>query len=102
MLINNLGGVSALEMALLTKELAHSALKENIAYLIGPAPLVSALDMKGFSLTLLKLSDFFEKAIHAEVETLGWQKPVAFAPLRTVPIAPFMTAWNIPHRTIRR
>ncbi|HCT3225752.1 TPA: dihydroxyacetone kinase subunit DhaK [Enterobacter hormaechei] len=84
-LINNLGGVSALEMALLTKELAHSALKENIAYLIGPAPLVSALDMKGFSLTLLKLNDFFEKAIHAEVETLGWQKPVAFEPLRTVP-----------------
>ena len=71
-------------MALLTKELAHSALKENIAYLIGPAPLVSALDMKGFSLTLLKLTDFFEKAIHADVETLGWQKPVAFAPLRTV------------------
>ncbi|TDP19253.1 dihydroxyacetone kinase [Enterobacter sp. AG326] len=83
-LINNLGGVSALEMALLTKELAHSALKKEIAYLIGPAPLVSALDMKGFSLTLLKLNDFFEKAIHAEVETLGWQKPVAFAPLRTV------------------
>ena len=40
--------------------------------------------MKGFSLTLLKLNDFFEKAIHADVETLGWQKPVAFAPLRTV------------------
>lgn len=81
-LINNLGGVSALEMALLTKELAHSALKENIAYLIGPAPLVSALDMKGFSLMLLKLNDLFEKALHEEVETLGWQKPVAFAPLR--------------------
>lgn len=83
-LINNLGGVSALEMALLTKELAHSALKESIAYLIGPAPLVSALDMKGSSLTLLKLNDLFEKALHEEVETLGWQKPVAFAPLRTV------------------
>ncbi|KAA5944615.1 DAK2 domain-containing protein [Enterobacter cloacae] len=82
-LINNLGGVSALEMALLTKELAHSALKDNLVYLIGPAPLVSALDMKGFSLTLLKLNDLFEKALHEEVETLGWQKPVAFAPLRT-------------------
>lgn len=82
-LINNLGGVSALEMALLAKELAHSALKDNLAYLIGPAPLVSALDMKGFSLTLLKLNDLFEKALHEEVETLGWQKPVAFAPLRT-------------------
>ena len=83
-LINNLGGGSALEMALLTKELAHSALKESIAYLIGPAPLVSALDMKGFSLTLLRLNDLFEKALHEEVETLGWQKPLAFAPLRTV------------------
>ncbi|MBM3070164.1 dihydroxyacetone kinase subunit DhaK [Lelliottia sp. RWM.1] len=84
-LINNLGGVSALEMALLTKELAHSALKEDIAYLIGPAPLVSSLDMKGFSLSLLKLNATFEQAINESVETLGWQKPVAFAPLRTLP-----------------
>ena len=84
LLINNLGGVSALEMALLTKELAHSALKENIAYLIGPAPLVSSLDMKGFSLSLLKLNDAFEQAINEPVETIGWQKPVAFAPLRTL------------------
>ncbi|MGT8858097.1 glycerone kinase [Enterobacter sp. 186315] len=84
-LINNLGGVSALEMALLTKELAHSALKEQIAYLIGPAPLVSSLDMKGFSLSLLKLNDLFEKAINENVQTLGWQKPVRFAPLKTQP-----------------
>ncbi|MNB83036.1 Dihydroxyacetone kinase [compost metagenome] len=83
-LINNLGGVSALEMALLTKELAHSALQDQIAYLIGPAPLVSALDMKGFSLSLLKLNETFEQALNEPVETLGWQKPVAFAPLRTV------------------
>lgn len=84
-LINNLGGVSALEMALLTKELAHSALKEQIAYLIGPAPLVSSLDMKGFSLSLLKLNDTFEKALTESVETLGWQKPVAFSPVKTLP-----------------
>jgi dihydroxyacetone kinase len=83
-LINNLGGVSALEMALLTKELAHSALQDQIAYLIGPAPLVSALDMKGFSLSLLKLNETFEQALNEPVETLGWQKSVAFAPLRTV------------------
>ncbi|WP_391488333.1 dihydroxyacetone kinase subunit DhaK [Leclercia tamurae] len=83
-LINNLGGVSALEMALLTKELAHSALKDQIAYLIGPAPLVSSLDMKGFSLSLLKLNPDFEEALNAPVETLGWQKPVAFAPLRSL------------------
>ncbi|MEH5974335.1 dihydroxyacetone kinase subunit DhaK [Phytobacter diazotrophicus] len=82
-LINNLGGVSALEMALLTKELAHSALKDQIAYLIGPAPLVSSLDMKGFSLSLLRLNETFEKAINADVQTFGWQKPVPFAPMKT-------------------
>lgn len=84
-LINNLGGVSALEMALLTKELAHSALKDQLAYLIGPAPLVSSLDMKGFSLSLLRLTDEFERALCAEVQTVGWQKPVAFAPMKTQP-----------------
>ena len=84
-LINNLGGVSALEMALLTKELAHSALQDQIAYLIGPAPLVSSLDMKGFSLSLLRLNETFERAINEPVETIGWQKPVAFATLRTLP-----------------
>jgi dihydroxyacetone kinase len=83
-LINNLGGVSALEMALLTKELAHSALKDQIAYLIGPAPLVSSLDMKGFSLSLLTLNTGFEAALEEEVETVGWQKPVVFAPLKTL------------------
>ena len=84
-LINNLGGVSALEMALLTKELAHSALKDQLAYLIGPAPLVSSLDMKGFSLSLLRLTDEFEQALCAEVQTVGWQRPVAFAPMKTQP-----------------
>ncbi|MFU0443970.1 dihydroxyacetone kinase subunit DhaK [Pseudocitrobacter faecalis] len=83
-LINNLGGVSALEMALLTKELAHSALQEQIAWLIGPAPLVSSLDMKGFSLSVLKLNPDFERALQADVETVGWLKPVAFAPVKTV------------------
>ncbi|MZB29782.1 dihydroxyacetone kinase, partial [Salmonella enterica subsp. enterica serovar Kentucky] len=77
-LINNLGGTSALEMALLTRELSRSALKERIDWLIGPAPLVSALDMKGFSLSLLPLNDVFTEALNAPVETAGWLVPVAF------------------------
>lgn len=67
MLINNLGGVSALEMALLTKALVHSALGKQIDYLIGPAPLVSALDMKGFSLSVLHLNDTFVDALNSPV-----------------------------------
>lgn len=83
-LINNLGGVSELEMALLTKELAHSTLREQIAYLIGPATLVSSLDMKGFSLSLIVLNQVIEEALLADVETSGWVKAVAFAPLKTL------------------
>ncbi len=75
-LINNLGGVSSLEMALLTRELAHSDLKDQLDYLIGPAPLVSALDMKGFSLSAIALNDDFTRALQAEVETAGWQPMV--------------------------
>lgn len=83
-LINNLGGVSALEMALLTKELAHGALREQIAWIIGPASLVTSLDMKGFSLSLLLLDDMREQALLAAVETSGWVRAVAFAKAKTV------------------
>ncbi|XTZ37893.1 dihydroxyacetone kinase subunit DhaK [Salmonella enterica] len=94
-LINNLGGVSALEMALLTKELAHSALKEQIAWLIGPASLVSSLDMKGFSLSVLRLNEEFEQALCADVQTVGWQKPVALAPMKTQPHSAVYTGLEI-------
>lgn len=101
-LINNLGGVSALEMALLTKELAHSALKESIAYLIGPAPLVSALDMKGFSLTLLKLNDFFEKRFTPTSRRWDGRSPSRLRHCAPWRIAPFMTVWSTLRLTIHR
>lgn len=82
-LINNLGGVSPLEMNQLTKELVHSALGKSIHYLIGPAALVSALDMKGFSLSAIALTDEFEKALLAEVEASGWQPLVKLEKLPT-------------------
>ncbi|AZP43880.1 DAK2 domain-containing protein [Rahnella aquatilis] len=72
-LINNLGGVSPLEMNQITKELVHSALGSSIRYLIGPASLVSALDMKGFSLSVIALKGGIEEALLAEVEASGWQ-----------------------------
>ncbi len=80
-LINNLGGVSALEMALLTKTLFESELAGQIQYLIGPADLVTALDMKGFSLSAIKLTPEFITALSSEVETAGWQPLVKYQPI---------------------
>lgn len=68
-MINNLGGVSVAEMAILTRELAHTPLHQRIDWLIGPASLVTALDMKGFSLTAIVLEESIEKALLSAVET---------------------------------
>lgn len=76
LLVNNLGGCSMLEMAALTRQVLCSPLGNNVQQLIGPATLVSALDMKGFSLSVLVLSDYFSEALCAPVETSGWHPVV--------------------------
>ncbi|MGK0797190.1 dihydroxyacetone kinase subunit DhaK [Klebsiella pneumoniae] len=68
-MLNNLGGVSVAEMAILTRELANTPLQARIDWLIGPASLVTALDMKGFSLTTIVLEESIEKALLSDVET---------------------------------
>ena len=52
-LLNNLGGVPELEMALLAAELRRSVLGERITHLVGPSALMTSLDMRGFSISLL-------------------------------------------------
>jgi dihydroxyacetone kinase len=79
----NLGGVSVAEMAILTRELANT--RCSVDWLIGPASLVTALDMKGFSLSAIVLEEGIEKALLSDVETAGWQTPVQ---PRTVNIMP--------------
>jgi ATP-dependent dihydroxyacetone kinase len=84
LLINNLGGMSALEMSLVTRDLIESPLSLGSDYLIGPAPLMTALDMKGFSVTSMTLTPLFEEAICAPVEVTGWVQAVKIAPLQPV------------------
>ncbi|MEL1936402.1 dihydroxyacetone kinase subunit DhaK [Klebsiella pneumoniae] len=79
------GGVSVAEMAILTRELANTPLQARIDWLIGPASLVTALDMKGFSLTTIVLEESIEKALLSDVETASWQKPVQPRTINVVP-----------------
>ena len=73
LLINNLGGFSMLELGVLAREILRSPLAKRLSHLIGPATLVSSLDMKGFSLTTLLLDDAMLQALQAPVEASGWQ-----------------------------
>ncbi|KGT92275.1 dihydroxyacetone kinase [Erwinia typographi] len=84
LLINNLGGFSELEMAVLTRETLNSALGKSVKQLIGPATLVSALDMKGFSLSTLLLTPSLEEALLSPVEVSGWQAAVKVKALKSV------------------
>ncbi len=86
-MLNNLGGVSVAEMAILTRELANTPLHARIDWLIGPASLVTALDMKGFSLTTIVLEESIEKALLSDVETASWQKPVQPRAVNIMPSA---------------
>ncbi len=55
-LLNNLGGATPLEMGVLAEELARSALGPQVKWMIGPAEMMTSLDMQGFSVSLLPVS----------------------------------------------
>ncbi|MFT3673337.1 dihydroxyacetone kinase subunit DhaK [Aestuariivirga sp.] len=72
LLVNNLGSTTALEMSLLTNEVLASKHGAKIKLVLGPAMLVSSLDMHGFSLSLLPLTPDFEKALLSPASPLVW------------------------------
>lgn len=51
-LINNLGGTSVLEMSVLTDELIRSQIGSHVGHVVGPAAMMTSLDMRGFSISL--------------------------------------------------
>ncbi len=71
-LLNNLGGTTPLEMAILAEELAKSASIEGLQYLVGPAPMMTSLDMRGFSVSLLSVCDDDLALLQAPVDMTSW------------------------------
>ncbi len=84
-LVNNLGGVSPLEMATVTRSLlAAFARKKEIALVFGPASLMTSLDMKGVSLSALPLGAALAEALLSPVGPAAWPRgvrPVSVAPI---------------------
>jgi dihydroxyacetone kinase len=83
-MINNLGGVSPLEMSLITKDILESELKDNIQLVVGPAAMMTAIDMKGFSISYLELNKEHSEALLAPVQTDAWIEPVELRQLQVV------------------
>ena len=98
-ILNNLGSTTALEMAILAKDLLQSPIGPAISHIIGPATMMTALDMHGFSLTLYPLGDKDADLLSADTDAQAWPGmkpfsapitvplPVGIAPLPTTPSA---------------
>ena len=92
-LINNLGGSCVLEMSILTNELLSSCIGKQIRILIGPDTIMTALDMHGFSVSVMELSEGDEALIDQMVSVPGWpgcksivQTPILPLPDRLSPV----------------
>jgi dihydroxyacetone kinase len=85
-LLNNLGGTTPLEMAVLTEELAKSAIGPQITHIVGPAAMMTSLDMRGCSVSVLPLDGEIEAALAAPVAPHAWPGLVTFAAPLVLPL----------------
>lgn len=79
---NNLGGLSVLESYVLFSAFTKTKLFSQIDYTMGPAALVTSLDMAGFSLTLIKLDPLYTDALLSPIDTPGWPGFVRVEPVQ--------------------
>ena len=71
-LVNNLGGCTPLEMAVVAEEIARHPVAESLKLMIGPAPMMTSLDMPGISISTLVLTGAMKSALAAPVEPVAW------------------------------
>ncbi len=95
-LMNNLGSTTPLEMSVLCHALSEAGVA---THMIGPAPMMTSLDMHGFSVSVLPATDDDLAALAAPVPMPAWPglaevKPVAVAPMPDglTPAAPIPSA----------
>ncbi|OED45167.1 dihydroxyacetone kinase [Endozoicomonas sp. (ex Bugula neritina AB1)] len=75
-LLNNLGGLSPVEMNIVAKEVMESELGQQAKFIVSGA-LMTAIDMKGFSISTIQLTNEISNALTADVETNAWPGAVA-------------------------
>lgn len=71
-LLNNLGATSALEMSILSNELINSLIGENVKFIIGPAPMMTSLDMHGFSISVFAAKQHEIDALSMPIPLSSW------------------------------
>ncbi|MEM9477247.1 MAG: dihydroxyacetone kinase subunit DhaK [Pseudomonadota bacterium] len=68
-LVNNLGSTTPLEMSVLTHALTESGI---VRHVVGPAPMMTSLDMHGFSVSVMDATAAELEALSAPVAMPAW------------------------------
>lgn len=90
-LLNNLGGTTPLEMSVLAEELARSALRDRVKWLVGPAAMMTSLDMHGFSVSILPVEADQVAALAAPVGPHAWPGLAALGEVTVRPLPDGLT-----------
>ncbi|MEC9343743.1 MAG: dihydroxyacetone kinase subunit DhaK, partial [Pseudomonadota bacterium] len=90
-LLNNLGGATQLEMAILAEELAKSEIADQLRWIVGPAAMMTSLDMQGFSVSLMPMTREDERALLAPVAPTAWPGLDPFGAIEIHPLPDGLT-----------
>lgn len=83
-LLNNLGGTSVIEMAVLANELAESEIAEKLKWVIGPAAMVTSLDMRGFSVSVYSATAEDLEALSQPTALSAWPGVSEITPVTVI------------------
>lgn len=83
-LLNNLGGATELEMSILANELVKSAIGHQLQLIVGPAAMMTSLDMRGFSVSVYRLSPEDHAWLSAPCGPSAWPGCKAIKPVRVI------------------
>jgi triose/dihydroxyacetone kinase / FAD-AMP lyase (cyclizing) len=84
LLVNNLGGTPDLEMGVFCHSLLTTPLGRRAKYVLGPAKLMTALDMKGVSVSVLPLDDALAAALMTDCDAPAWPEVNELQPIKVV------------------
>ena len=87
-LVNNLGSTTPLEMSVLTHALAQAGVASHV---IGPAPMMTSLDMHGFSVSVLPVDDQDLAALAEPVPMSAWPGMQALSQVQITPLPDGLT-----------
>ena len=80
-LLNNLGSASVLEMSVILYELINSSIGDRISQVIGPAAMMTSLDMKGISISLYPADSQEIELLAADTPLSAWPGITSIQPI---------------------